>query len=465
MTTYYVSAQRGNDSTNNGTSNNTPYATITKAVSMVAAGDTVYIGSGTYRETVSLVTSGTEVNPIKWIPDGNSKYLTSDNKGIVRITKAGTDEVPVTSARVIYFGTIAYNTFGSYESKCYIDGIYNYNTIRGETTATDQICINLVVTGDKVSRVTCIDCTITGGYMCFEECNCTNCIAIGAYYSFYKCTCTNCIGGGATAFYGSNTTNCTGFGSQNCFNLDGVTPSKSATNCLAFSSVIGFIGDSTTVTLTNCKAVYCYRGFYGTSSTNPLDISTCYYVGCITPYRTGGYTTDNATASKHLLCDFSNFKYLLQPFLQGVFDDGLDSVSVGDYDILGNARRLGDGSIDIGAIEDSNVSLEYTNYKTQTPAIKISRAGEKIFKFYADSGSAFTKKVWVKWSGYAGTNKPQLIATGAHITTQKATATGDGTTFEELSVSATPSASSEITLFLYARDTDASAVTYFSDLS
>ena len=86
------------------------------------------------------------------------------------------------------------------------------------------------------------------------------------------------------------------------------------------------------------------------------------------------------------------------------------------------------------------------------------------FTFWAEGGEEFTKSVWVKWSNYAGANKPQLIAKGKHISDQTDTATGDGSDWEELTISATPSADGEIELFIYARDVDAGAVTYFSDL-
>ena len=95
MPTYYVSATTGDD-TDTGLSAALAWATITKAVGMVAAGDTVYIGPGTYREKPSLTTAGTLGNVISWIPDPEAQYLTSDNPGIVRVTGCGVDEIPTT---------------------------------------------------------------------------------------------------------------------------------------------------------------------------------------------------------------------------------------------------------------------------------------------------------------------------------------------------------------------------------
>jgi hypothetical protein len=60
--TYYVS-KSGNDF-NAGTATNTAYLTIQKAASVMNAGDTCYILSGTYRETVTPARSGTSNAPI-----------------------------------------------------------------------------------------------------------------------------------------------------------------------------------------------------------------------------------------------------------------------------------------------------------------------------------------------------------------------------------------------------------------
>ena len=59
--TYYV-ATNGND-TNPGTAIS-PFATIGKAASVVQAGDTVIVRSGTYHEAITMTASGTLANPI-----------------------------------------------------------------------------------------------------------------------------------------------------------------------------------------------------------------------------------------------------------------------------------------------------------------------------------------------------------------------------------------------------------------
>lgn len=61
---YYVS-ETGNDVTGNGTLSK-PWKTIQKAADTMKAGDTCIIRGGTYRETVTLNTSGTSANPISF---------------------------------------------------------------------------------------------------------------------------------------------------------------------------------------------------------------------------------------------------------------------------------------------------------------------------------------------------------------------------------------------------------------
>lgn len=61
---YYVSVT-GNDITGKGTLSN-PWRTIQKAADIMTAGDTCIIRGGTYRETVTLNTSGTSANPISF---------------------------------------------------------------------------------------------------------------------------------------------------------------------------------------------------------------------------------------------------------------------------------------------------------------------------------------------------------------------------------------------------------------
>lgn len=70
---YYVS-KRGNDD-NDGRSLRTAFQTISKAASVVKPGDTVYVNSGAYKETIQLRQRGTALHPIRFIARGNVTVL------------------------------------------------------------------------------------------------------------------------------------------------------------------------------------------------------------------------------------------------------------------------------------------------------------------------------------------------------------------------------------------------------
>lgn len=92
--TYYV-ATNGDDHDDGSASN--PWATFTKAMTILGAGDTLYINDGTYYQTLNVTTSGTNGNPITIaalndgaaIVDGQSSSLACIISGESDITIEG----------------------------------------------------------------------------------------------------------------------------------------------------------------------------------------------------------------------------------------------------------------------------------------------------------------------------------------------------------------------------------------
>lgn len=112
MTTYYVGAG-GNDG-NSGTSWGNRKATLNGVEDIpVAAGDTVYIGPGSYRESLTVDVSGSSGNPITYIGDYGGAN-TDGVGGVVRITGSDNDQ---TAAR----------------ASCVTAASKNYRTFRGIT--------------------------------------------------------------------------------------------------------------------------------------------------------------------------------------------------------------------------------------------------------------------------------------------------------------------------------------------
>lgn len=82
MTTYYV--RKTGDDSNTGLSAALAWLTIDKAASTMQAGDTVYIGAGTYYEMVTIDYSGSSGSPIKYIADIGGRY--TGDAGLVFIS-------------------------------------------------------------------------------------------------------------------------------------------------------------------------------------------------------------------------------------------------------------------------------------------------------------------------------------------------------------------------------------------
>ena len=463
MATYFCSAKNGNDA-NDGLSAATAWATITKAVGEVAAGDTVYIGPGTYREKPSLTTAGTSGNEIRWIPDPEAQYLTTDDPGIVRVTGCDTNEKPTAGAVLTYAN---YNIWGDPTKKfdqIYIDG-------RSDTDVNNAIIMasltghviglhgctstgrGLFIRGHVSGAKTLTYCTVIMQDNGIRDCVSSHCLVLASLNPLTGGSAANCVGISRSAFVCAAT---------NCLSILGGFANSTYINCITIAATNGFTGTSAH-TFTNCYAAHCNTGFNGTNSALPMNIATCYHTNCLNPWRTGDtWTTANATEGKFVA--FGKMAQIidgLKPVIDHALNLGDNTVTVGDYDILGLARRLGDGTIDIGPYEHSDVT---NNFTESNPALEFTQAGMQKFVFWAEGGVAFTKKVSVKWSDYVGADLPQIIVDGDHVTRASGTATGDGTSYEEIEVTATPDTDGEVKLFLYARDTDAAAKTYFKDL-
>lgn len=446
MADYWVSAKRGDDS-NNGTSIATPWATVSKAATTnVGAGSTVHIMPGTYREKPVLGYSGSAGNPItfKGHPEGYPGY---EEPGIVRITGCGADEIATVGVVITVqqpyihlmeffvdgaLGDAVYVGFDAYSSK--IIGLFacaSGNAIRGGNL---ERCIGIggqfgffgvrdISQSLAIAGGTCIDNAGMGTV--------NSCIALGGTTGYaYLNTVYNSIAiGSGTAFISAN-----------------------AVNCLALCSYVGFSGQN----YQNCVAAYC------TTSYKNENVTDCVAICCLT-------TPEAIPQAPILSFEFSRLKELLSVFKPWMFDSlkqwgKTDGVDAGDFDILGLPRKMLAGGLDIGPWAFSDVEPEYVTVKTESPAIKITRAGAQKFTFYADGGAQFVRRVWTKWVNVDNNKKPQIYIKGDSLQQVAVTATGDGTDWELLTIMGTPIAGGEVELFLYARDTAADAVVYFSDL-
>ena len=553
MATYYVSAQNGND-TNDGLSAANAWVTIGKAVGEVAAGDTVYIGAGTYREKLVFTTSGTLGNEIRWIPDPECQYLTIDNPGIVRVTGCGVDEIP-TEGMVMDFIIITHNILGDPNKKynqIYVDGAdYGFDGYNSSPTTFYGVTSTAKI--GSLYRIYHLNyCIGIGGWSAFHNCGeLYHCVGIGRDRDYNLCNkLVNClaIGGAQNAnYFGGDCINCTAIGGDSGFyhttgnrvkllNCKAITCRYAARsgNVAQDALISGFFafgcGVGTTSTdMDESSLTHVYQGVAGSGTeVKHISYDILPVINAFMPMVNNNYNNGNAGAVRCIAVQagdtvtikstvftahadtttVANREFaiggtdwtdeLSATALRICINDATYGVSgvtasgtgktvhldtedfaaftltssdntrlttlvaeITGYDLAGHSRELGSGRIDIGAYE---YSLVETNFTEASPALEITRSGMQKFVFWAEGGTLFTKKVSVKWSNYAGANKPQIIVDGDHVTRATTTATGDGTAYEEISVSATPDADGEVELFLYARDTDADAKTYFKDL-
>lgn len=126
MTTYYV-GPGGNDA-NNGLTWAARKLTLNGAEDIpVAAGDTVYVGAGTYREMLTCDVSGSAGNPITYIGDYTGAN-TDGVGGVVRITTSD-DDIANSRSASIYASGKNYRTIIGFHFDCGAGDSHTVNII------------------------------------------------------------------------------------------------------------------------------------------------------------------------------------------------------------------------------------------------------------------------------------------------------------------------------------------------
>lgn len=165
MTVYYV-GPGGNDGLA-GTSWASRFLTLGKAATSVAAGDTVYVGPGTYRVTLTIGVSGTAGNVITWIGDYTGAN-TDGVGGVVRITGSN-DDKSATRTTCITATSKNYNTFTGFQLDMGTSTNVNLTTT---TFFTFNKCVfaytlytsaNIDCNGASQSNLTVSNCYFYGG--------------------------------------------------------------------------------------------------------------------------------------------------------------------------------------------------------------------------------------------------------------------------------------------------------------
>ena len=446
---YYIRPDGDNSHSGTGYTAANAWATLAKAVSMVAAGDIVRIAPGTYREIVTIATNGTLANPIMWWGDKEAQYFTDMNPGYVRITGCDVNEFGQSTGAVFNCNSKAYQVIRGFVIDGGKSAISTYGIYNGTTSDAYDCIIQGVYQGIRNFR-NVYRCIITSSnYGTYSVLNVYNSITIGCTSAFagasyvYNCL---AVGGNAGFAINQNVINCTAYGGTYGFYNIG-TYMQSTINCKAIGCQYGFAGSSTYLSIAKGKSISCQYGTYGTSNTALLDISDCKHSNCYAMQRGGGYDTGTMIAAKFEgFTDISRLLKIVHALRYDLYEEGTGAAQVftENYDIEGLPRIMGT-ALDLGAHEYSNNYLSFTEYRTFAPSIQINNIGTKRLTITVKNGVPKTISTWVKFNLDSGVVKPQLYIWAREdiltINPISVSATGAGTSYEQLSSTFTPKSS------------------------
>lgn len=464
-TTYYVSAQTGNDS-NNGTSTSTAKASIQAGLDLISEpGDIVYISPGTYRETVTLTNAvdGTAGDHIKIIGDPDCEIFTTEEKGVIRLTNTTNQDIGAQT-----FAQSQANTF--YANKTYIE-IHNLHIDGGGhdfTTSLNSARTSFGIRSGADGANNAFNCIVQNSGWCYYRTNTQGCISVGGEYGYYEgrkhvnsialggyagfyrgdyvIDCIAIGGGIADFWYCDEVYNCAGIGGTNGFRASSGDIIKDS---IAIACDSGFNGINqgppsgaiiSGSHVASCRLAF-YRGDVSNSTIGPgtmrLNTSTSTFP------NSSGFTigSNNVTRGKSVLYSYNQLRELarvlkpdlLNEELRGKSDADNDSTRNADTalyiqaphknidtDILGHPRNMGLSSTqyhqqtsklsnrDIGPWEFSTVNYS-TTYSQSADGIEIAGEGIQSFSIPVASGSAMTASVNTRWNSSHDTQKPGLI--------------------------------------------------------
>ena len=463
MATYYVSAVTG-DNGNNGTATSTPWGSIDYALSNCAAGDTIYIAPGNYREVVDQGVTGTDGNTITVIGDVNCEKfvgIAGITPGLVRLTQAaaGTELPGGTESSTIYGWDFNGHSYIDVYN-IVIDGIIGSsgNNTYGSTK------YGWYNTNQYTDYITLYNCSATvSGYGFYKIYELVNCAVYGAYYGYRyiweskKCLAVGCAGAGFRQCY--NVYQCIVIGGVSAYSYCDL-----AYNCMAVGSYYGAYLANDSDVIKNHTVIGAYIGVRGTSQNGTVQNCffqncryTFYYIDLTAPnyfaqnyeldQNMGGDAPVQAAGMSFSMKNYDHFVRAAEPWMfKGLEGNGNNTLMPGTgSDILGRNRRNTStgsvGTLDIGPYEFTTFSGSTSTayYKYNAPGINVQGRGEVAFRVPVPANSSVTASVWAQTSNDSYT--PELVLRGIDFYGGQdfATSTDTGTswsddTFQELVV-------------------------------
>jgi len=495
MATYFV-RKTGLDS-NDGLTKGAAFLTIDKAANTVAAGDTVHVGAGVYREIVTIDTSGTSGSIILWIADVTG--ANTDDPGLV-IISAYANELSTASRN----HCIDLN-----------DG-KQWNTFRGFTMTggtNSALGDQGTTANNNYEGIVVEDCSLIRGHDGNDFCIGIDFNAgtapTGAGLRVRRCS---FMGGGVYMAWNSNASAIVDLDVliESCVFV-GPAQGTTTTAGVRFDQIVGNTFGSGGVTIDNCTFMAvnsAVRVDNGTQTTNPVDVRNSVFINCTTGLN-------KATSNDGALTSDYNTFLSTQTSYTNVTAGGNDRSNtsdpglwggIGDYPLYrfmgwspyrpGEPIRLQDDAYIHGVIGDANTSdapafdlydedrpmygivddrggvegrarpeQETTTTRTGSNALRFEGAGFHDF-IIPVSNQSTTVSIYGRFdSNYTGSKPILEVLNIDGVADQSDIMTGSADTFEELTATFTPTADGVCRVRIRSQDTSATGEAFFDDLT
>jgi hypothetical protein len=500
MANYYISTDRGSDSDGSGSATS-PWKTIGKAIGAAgaaAAGDTVYVEPGIYRETIAMGVGGSPGSPITVIGDGDGAGFAAGGfatprTGVVEVAAWTDDASPFTTSAVV-LGAV---------NKSYV-AFRGFKLVGGAGSNTYS-CLDLSGGSSNWTFEDCIFFGSTGrGFIGRLETPSATALSV----TFRRCDFVS-VASSAT-YYGLDVRSPL---SASEYGLDVLVE-----NCNFFGGAGGIrfiqIGGSgpawsTGATIQHCGFWFCYRGIYIASPpslTMPLGVYGCNFqygsYGVVA--TTAGQVVEDGdaflspnpvtkvTAGAHSLTTLRpawnlHDERLYGGLLRPCFEPSASSplIGAGAYgsppavDLWNRGRPEGGGSssASIGAIERHDTGVkDVTHQDSGSPACLALIGPASQDRPILVNAQETTIRVNVRWDGGHGDDaKPQAmllaspeIGVPAQVVTAASTG-GTGSTpnaYETLTFAPiTPTAAGVVMLRMISRSASGAGAAYFDTIT
>lgn len=471
MTTYYVRVTGSNAAA--GTSAGAAWLTISYAMTHVAAGDTIYVGAGTYRVSAAIVpTSMASMTYLYGDTDGSK---TGDAGEVIVTNYATNDTTAPTNVNLFTLDSKNFWTIGKLSLMAGSNG-YGFRLLTAthdvtlqdltiHSTGSATIGVNAITFGTAVNlivercRLLCANSqvveidhpTSASGSDTNQNEVIRNCLLIGSGVGIY-------LGVTGTAAKRSG-----GLTVENCEII--------AASCVETSTANTSL--TSTDAVYNCLLVARTNGIKASGAGQIVDnYNVIVAATALTNVTQGANTIINGSRMwRFSLGHEASYGGVTRPFGEPPVGSPLLTFGfyAGNTDDIAGAPRPGSGASSVagavGAFERSNSGTRSATQHATTDSLAITGPGYHDFDLQV-AATATSVKLWVRWDAtYAGTKPSMSVRNGGQcgVVAATTTATGTATNWEQLTLTFTPTATGIVTIRLTSSDTNGAGVTLFGD--